>query len=302
MYIYTAYNLCIHSEILLPELLSAEGTPDVIVRRGNLDNVSKEIIDEGHHVLSPLSLGVRFLIQEGKKIIFDATPEAEDGAIRALLLGFAMSLILRQRGLLVLHASSVVINGEVVGFMGNSGWGKSTLAEAFRTCGYPMMSDDVMPINLDRGYPIVLPSFPQIKLCPESATVLGHDTTSLPRVMSGQVKLAHRFTEGFQQSSLPLKKIYVLGKGDNHEIIPLQPQVSLIELVRHTRSTNWIKATEFAQSNLLQCSSLVKSVPICRFNRKPNLGELAELVRLVEQDVTETEIKVDLTLTSGTFH
>jgi len=292
MYIYTAYNLCIYSEIELPELFSAQGNPQVIVRRGRLDNIHPETTDGGNIILSPISFGVRFLIQNGCEITFDADSIVDESTIRALLLGFAMSLLLRQRGLLVLHGSSVVINNGVVGFIGGSGWGKSTLAETFRTQGYPILTDDVMPIQTNTEYPLVMPSFPQIKLWPETAAVLGHDPEKLTQVIPNLPKLAHRFIDGFSQESLPLKKIYILAKGSNHEIIPLSPQIAVLELIRHTRSTEWMTNIEFKKSNLQQCASLAKNVSISRFTRKPALADLIQLVQLVQADLSNSIVKV----------
>ena len=46
-------------------------------------------------------------------------------------------LLLRQRGLLTLHASVIRSKGkDYIGFVGDSGYGKSTLAEYFSQQGY----------------------------------------------------------------------------------------------------------------------------------------------------------------------
>lgn len=291
MHIYTAYNLCIHSEIPLPELISTQGEADAIIRLGKLDDISPETIDSGNHVLSPFSYGVRFLIQNGREIIIEQTSEADECSTRTLLLGFAMSLLLRQRGILVLHGSSVAVNDEVVAFVGGSGWGKSTLAEAFHLRGYGIVTDDVLPIKLDGDRPIVFPGFPQVKLWPETAASLGYDTENLPQVTPRQPKLAHRFSDRFNLTPLPLRKIYILAKGNDHEISNLPPQIAVMELVRHTRSVEWITAPEFVKSNLLQCATLVKQVPISRFSRKPAIEELSDLVNLVEKDLAATQVR-----------
>ena len=57
--------------------------------------------------------------------------------LRNFLLGTVFATFLRLRGLFVLHASSVNINGSAVAFSGFKGYGKSTTAMAFYNEGYP---------------------------------------------------------------------------------------------------------------------------------------------------------------------
>ena len=50
---------------------------------------------------------------------------------------------------LVLHAGAVGIDGAVVGFIGESGVGKSTLGKFLAGRGHVLVSDDLLPVRLD---------------------------------------------------------------------------------------------------------------------------------------------------------
>ena len=124
MYVYTANNLCIHSEICLPELVVSEGTPEIVIRLGKLHNLPQESSGRGNRFLGELRGVGRFLIEGGREIVVEPISGIDESMLRPSILGPAMSVVLRQRGLLVLHASSVAINHTAVAFLGSAGWGK----------------------------------------------------------------------------------------------------------------------------------------------------------------------------------
>ncbi|WP_414565660.1 MULTISPECIES: hypothetical protein [unclassified Anabaena] len=290
MKVYKAFNLYIASEILLPELIESAGNPDVIVRLGKLDNTTGKEFDLGNNFQGTVAEVGGFLIYQGQEIVIDPIPGVDESLLRTILLGPILCVLLRQRGLLVLHASAVRINNQAVAFMGGSGSGKSTLATAFHTKGYDVLTDDVMPIQVGTGKPLVFPAYPQFKLWPEAATSLGEDINNLSPIFPNGPKLSYKVSQGFQQTPLPLQKIYVLGKGERHEITQIPTQQAFVELVRHTRAITLITDPEFQASHLRLCTDLVKNVGFCHFIRKPSLADLPELVKLVEEDLAAASV------------
>lgn len=297
MYVYTAYNLCIHSEIPLPELVVSQGPPDIIVRLEKLDSIPQETIDQGNRFGGTVEGVGRLLVQGGQEILIDPVLGLDESILRTYVLGPLLSVLLRQRGMLVLHASSIAINDSAVAFMGGSGWGKSTLAQAFHTQGYAILTDDVMGIEMKTAHPIVWPGFPQLKLWPEAAASTGPVPESLPLLHPYTEKRSHYLTGGFCQTPLALKRIYVLAVGTEHAITKLQPQAAFAELVRHSRGVISLTAPEYINSHVHQCASLVKQVPICRFQRQLSLAALPELVQFVEEDLAQ-----DLYQDAGSRH
>ncbi len=297
MKLFKAYNLYIASELPLPELIETEGEPDVVVRFGKIDDANATQHDGGKNFVGEIPEVCKCLIQGGREIVINPLPNVDETLLRTVLLGPILCVLLRQRGLLVLHASCISINHKCVAFMGGSGWGKSTLATAFHNQGYDVLTDDVMPIQIAAEQVLVLPSYPQFKVFPEALSSLGHDTKNLSPIYQNASKLSYKFTHGFQQTPLPLQRIYVLDKGSEHLISNMQPQEAFVELIRHTRAISVLTEKEFVGNHLRLCGELIKSVSFCRFTRKPSLEDLPNLVKLVEDDIALITAENDISNT-----
>ncbi|WP_414622898.1 hypothetical protein [Calothrix sp. CCY 0018] len=282
---YNIYNLCIASELDFPELIETEGKADVNIRFGQVDDAIKKQKGTNKAFVGILPEICKLWINNGEKIIIEPEKDVDESVMRTAILGPILCILLRQRGLLVIHASCVNINNQGVAFMGGSGWGKSTLATAFHTQGYDVLTDDVLPIRIEKNQAIVYPSYPQFKLCSDAATSLGQDTQKLLPVYTNSSKVTYKVSYKFQQNPIPLQQIYVLHKGSEHQINSLKPQENFIELVRHTRAMKSITEQQFIAQHLHLCTELIKNVRFCRFTRKPSLEDLPKLINLVEEDL-----------------
>lgn len=287
MYTYTAYNLNIQSELPLPELLPNNNRcePDISIRLVDSQSLAQTISNRGDYFVGEVAQVGSFSVGSGSEILVDPEPDVDTAFLRSILLGPIICILLRQRGLLVLHGSSFAAQDEAVGFIGDSGWGKSTLVESFHSQGYRVLTDDVMVIDINADRPMVIPGFPQIKLWPDSASATGHDCDSLSPLHSKTVKRIHKLNQGFVEQALPLKRIYVLDFSDDNQVIPLESQASFAHLVKHTRAVGLLTAPEFINAHFYQCSSLIKNVSICCLQRKRSLGKLQEVVDLVKADL-----------------
>jgi hypothetical protein len=287
MKIYQAYNLYIASELDIPELLQTEGKPDVIVRFASLKNVSMTQHNEANSFVGEVPEIGCFSIKKGCEIIIDSLPGIDEGLLRTILLGPILCILLRQRGLLVLHASAVNIRGKAVAFIGGQGWGKSTLATAFHTHGYDVLTDDVMPIQVGLGEPLVFPAYPQFKIWREAATSLGHNAESFSPIFKNAPKLSYKFSHGFQKTPLPLHRIYILDQGEEHKISSVTLQEAFVEMLRHSRAINLVTHQNFVAEHLKLSTKLIQQVSFRRFTRKPALEDLPKLVKMIENDVVE---------------
>jgi ABC-type multidrug transport system fused ATPase/permease subunit len=89
--------------------------------------------------------------------------------LRQLLLNQIIPRYLATRGQLVLHASAVRLeNGRSLAFLGNSGFGKSTLASSFHRNGAQLISDDSILLRPGDDGVTVIGGFPGIRLFPDS--------------------------------------------------------------------------------------------------------------------------------------
>ncbi|MDF5728088.1 MAG: serine kinase [Rhizonema sp. PD38] len=267
--------------------------PDVVISLRKITDSEAESADGEDRILGLIedpSRVCRFLAEFGSKIIVEPAPGMENDVLRPYILGPMFAVLLRQRGLLILHASSVAINDEAIAFLGHSGWGKSTLASAFYNQGYSLLTDDLMAIQVEGRHPITFPGYPYVRLLPDSAASLGYDFKSLIPINSLVPKRNNSLMRGFPQKPFPLKRLYVLENvaRSQNEIESLQLQESLVELIRHSRVMNILTTKDFISSHLRQCSELLRKVPVYRLKRQHSLAALPNIVQLVEEDVTKS--------------
>jgi hypothetical protein len=153
VYHYRISGLVVRSEVMLPSAIAAAGgdpTADITIRAGDvparLEGLlhSTEAWETQQGVFLLRVPGVaRFLIRQGREILFDLDPEGECRTVALYLLGTCFAILLQQRGSLVLHASAIAAGGRAMLFCGRSGAGKSTMAALFCRRGYALLNDDV---------------------------------------------------------------------------------------------------------------------------------------------------------------
>jgi hypothetical protein len=293
---YVAYGLSIDSALPLPALVARlGGATDVTIRVGSVDHLPSEVAPEGYYFrvtaeevyLFWEDVGA-FVVRGGYEIIVDPIPGTDERVLQLCILGPALGVLLHQREHLVLHASAVAVSGGGIAFLGEAGWGKSTMAAALYARGHSMVADDVTAIQADTDHPVVLPGFPQLKLWPEAAVVVGDTPETLPQVEPDLEKRARRVARGFIAAPLTLRCIYVLAEDKTRAIEPLDPQEALVELVRHSYGAKLLQ-TVGTSSHFLQCASVVNSVPIRRLKRRRSLEALPDLAQLVEDDFRQSK-------------
>ena len=293
MHRYTAYGLTFESDGPLPELMEADpaSEPDVIVRCGRIDLPAPA--PEGSTLVWATASDVclrydgtaAFRICDGREIQVEPFDEADERAVRLLLLGPALAVLLHQRGLLVLHGSAVALGPTVAAFVGEKGEGKSTIAAALHTRGHALVADDLVAIELgDSQLVHVRAGFPQLKLGPDVLAQLGEDAEGLPRVHPDYDKRARRVASVACGAALPLRRIYVLESGEADAIEPLPAQQQFVELVRHSYLAELLESTGEYAAHFKQVVALASRVPVCRLRRRRDLTALPDVARLVEAE------------------
>jgi hypothetical protein len=223
-YIYTLYDLALAVPFPCPMLPPAPTgiKPDVTVLEGLVPrSLSAPVMKEHTWQASPglfLMRGGRragrFLVEGGQRIILERNPAAEDELLCALLITSVIAALLRQRGLLVLHANVVVGSSGAVAISGESGSGKSTTQAALLTRGWQMLADDVTVLRMEAdGTVVALPGVPKMNLCEDAAIKLGHDVANLPRNPLMGIKVIVPVSPGDNMTvPVPLKKIYLISR------------------------------------------------------------------------------------------
>jgi hypothetical protein len=291
---YEAFGLKIHSKILLPELRPLESeTADITIYLGEVDLPQGNVLNEGFSYNVTKNAIYRFWDDIGKfkitksSITIDPAHGLNKIILRTFLLGTVFATLLRLRGLFVLHASSVNINGSAVAFSGFKGYGKSTTAMTFYNEGYPVVADDYIAIEFDNNdIPIISPGFPSLRLSSESMehTSLNHDKSNLGSDMMDKTYAS--VPKCFSSNKIPLKKIYILQRDKESKIINLKSQEAFMELVKNTFGIHMFSKSELPD-NFFKSQMLLKNIDVAILKISNSLKEIRMVVKIVEEDIGE---------------
>lgn len=164
-------------------------------------------------------------------------------AIRHHLLDLVLPLALSRRGHLTVHGSAVVTSeAGAIAFLGPSGAGKSTLAASLSGAGWPLLADDAFRLSELDGHLLITPSYPGLRLWPDSVAALLGGETDLPRVVPGTAKRRVgplQMSAGFSSSPALLRRVYFLapspetGPGESCRIQTMAPPEVLVRLAQN---------------------------------------------------------------------
>ncbi len=293
-YSYRAYGLIFSSELQIPELESAEGTPDVEIRLGRVPDFLPEPLGKGlrfqatgEEFLLRLDGVAGFHVAGGREIRIEPFTDHDDPKIRLFLLGSVFCVLLQQWGYLALHGSAIEMRGKGILFTGRRGAGKSTLAAAFHDKGYRVLTDDVCAISLDGdGVPRIVPGFPGLKLWKDSAEKLGKSVDGLARVGRDMEKYRVGAGVRYRGEPAPLSDVYVLESHDapTIEITGLDSFAKLDALIRNTYRYRFVSGQGMKTIHFRQCAAVAEKVNVFKVLRPKEGFRLAELVAAVEQN------------------
>src|SRR5258708_33002645 len=149
--------------------------------------------------------------------------------------------ILRKRGILPIHASSLVIDGCAFGLVGEPGAGKSTTAAGLIAHGCSILSDDVLALHDRRSTFLAMPGYPRIRLWSPSSEAIFGAADALPLLAPNWDKRyldLNQFTGAFETEPQTLSALYLLGERSDDFRAPfieeLAPQDALMSLVANT--------------------------------------------------------------------
>ncbi len=212
-----------------------------------------------------------FLVSaDGRRIACHALSGTSRESFQTYLLGQVFSFALLKHGFEPLHSTAVVIEGEAVAFLGDCGFGKSSLGAAFLQVGYPLLTDDLLVLKEGGDRFVAYPGPPRIKLFPSIArSLLGERVKGTP--MTNQTpKLVipvDRNETVLPQGAFPLKAIYVLTPPSpslrSHKITirKLSPRRAFGELLKNSFNTVIVEPARLKRQFVL-ASRLASSVPI----------------------------------------
>jgi len=177
------------------------------------------------------------------------------------LSGPILSVLLRIRGALALHASAVEIGSGAIGFVGAHDAGKSTLAAALGAAGCRVVTDDVLHVRAEGARWMAEPFASMLRLWPDGAHLALGAGAELPAIAAGWDKRALHLGGAIPAASAPLQLIalaWLAPRGSEAAIEPLSAGTALVHLAANSSAGHLLdsasRAVEFcALSCLVRC-------------------------------------------------
>lgn len=297
--VYSLYGMEFESTMPL-DVPKSGGAPLFRVDRAALDPLpdgaavpSYRFDENGAHFRfeSDIELGI------SRSQVTVAAPPDESGTMRAsiYLLGPIMSYLLELRGVVVLHASCVEIEGEAVAFLSASGGGKTNLAVAGLCAGRRLVADDIAAVDAEEAGVWVRPARPSMRLWPGDIPAHWGLPDEFPIVHPNfdkrRIPLAQR--AGFCSSPVPLSCLYVPVRSSTvttYTFEDLAPADALVELVRQSFCLDFVDVVELQPDRLFRLAQIVRSVPVRRMTYPDGRQHLPSVWEAVEANLRETVV------------
>ena len=298
---YLAYGMTILSDIPLPELTAAPraDAPDAtVIRLGAvaIPDAARALpvwfdFSPEATTLHWNTVGSFQVADRGRSITVQPAPDVGADLIAFPLLGPVLSECLRHRGLFVLHASAVAIDGFAVALMADKGTGKSTTASALLEHGGHLLADDL--VALDPASLRVVPGFGQMKLSSAAFDRLHlADATARPHVHDAIDKLRVMVPGHFSVDPVPLGRAYVLERDPAAQaprIETIAPADLLPLMLPHAYAGRFGRAAlqgAAGASHFRNAVTLCQSGLVRRLIVPSDLARVGEIVAAIRSDLS----------------
>lgn len=303
MHFYHLYGLNFQSTFTiqgLKEIAPPQNNPDVtiqLVSDGCIDDfVPKDVaqqpialqLERTDALIYLQNCGV-YLIQGGCKIVIVSTPNVLLTKISQALLGVVLAILLYQRGLYILHASTAAIGNTAVGFLGDSGAGKSSALATVIAQGLAGITDDLTAVQLDTNKAIVYSGVSQMKLSAEVAnTLMLRESVSQTDT---NYEISFSFSPAQAGHAFSLQHLYILEYGQDFSIEPIPRQQAIIELLRYSGLKSVLPIRNRYQFS--QAAQLATRVRLYKLQRPRDLAQLTQMAQLLKQHINSTHFGQD---------
>ncbi len=302
-FIYGFADFLITSEIELPELEAARVPDDIgqsrLFIRPSAENSSCILGIEQIHEWAPDDGGMRLeritsrhalrlqfpglaeftCLKQGHLIEVRKFQQANPETLRHLLLDQVLPRILAHLGETVLHAAAVRVGGNIIGFTGASGVGKSTLSAAFAADGAELLSDDGIVLSAERGIFSAVPTYPSLRLWPETLMGLYEQRpTVAPMAHYSTKQRVLPLNPLATTAPIPVAALYVLATGEMQEvkIVRLSPRASCMAIVSNCFQLD-VTDTNRAALIFHAASEIAQHVPVFSLGFPRDFARLAEV-------------------------
>jgi hypothetical protein len=157
--------------------------------------------------------------------------------VEIILLGEVLAVWLELHEIPAIHASAVVTEGGAIAFLSTNKGGKSTLAAFLAQQGYPLLTDDILPVECANGHFFGRPGYPGMRMWPDEAGFFlgGYEDLEIvhPAFQKRRVPVGPGGIGRFCNEKQPLKAFYLPRRVEGIS------GVTIGGFPRRTRSWRW---------------------------------------------------------------
>lgn len=322
-HLYSAYGLTLESQVAIPGL--ADVLPDespfssdrIQIAMGEPPDWTGKTVRATSEVLFPgkspnqnAPNALRLYLRDQGKLFHLVYPDGAEFAIDSetryvrgwcpptltsedlatYLVGPVMGFILRQRGVLALHASGFCSMGRAFALCGGPQSGKSTAAAALALRGVPVLCEDIAALWERDSVFHVAPGYPRVNLWPDSVASLLGSSGELPLITPSWEKrflLLEGTERPFENRARRLAKIYIIAAREDDAEAPrieaITPRHAALLLVQNTYMNYLLGKTQRAvEFDLLV--RLLSGVAVRRLVPHTDPARIGALCDLLEAD------------------
>lgn len=182
-------------------------------------------------------------------------------------------------GRLSFHAAVVAGETGAVALLGPSGAGKSTLAAHFQACGWDLLADDVLKVDLAPDAAVAIPHGRGVRLWPESNRYLDLDEDRLsPGVVAGKLHLA---LPQVREGRLLTAAFFLADTRPERSVIDRMGGAELVHAWTRNAFLLDIQDARMLSDHLAQVTRLSAMVPAFRLGVGDGRAGLADAAQLI---------------------
>jgi hypothetical protein len=202
------------------------------VRLGETLVRTVDFAEPAGHLLWARDYGRVLISPDGLELLCEPDPANDDWA--SIVSSQALPLAATIRGLEVMHASGVVLDGRAVLITGPPGAGKSSLAAALVRAGARLLSDDAVALQLSDGALIAHAGSVVLQLrASEDERLSADERTTLGRPVSA-IEGKHRYVSAAAPVAAALGCVFLLERSAREPVVERLPAVDPFELIAST--------------------------------------------------------------------
>lgn len=227
-----------------------------------------------------------------ERILCHLLDTAYDYMVELHFLGFVLSYWLERQGIPALHASAVVVDGCAAAFLSSNKGGKSSLAASLMQLGYPLLTDDILPIERCGKSFKGRSGYPQMRMWPDQAEYFLGYYEPLEKVHPGLSK--RRIPVGidglgsfcYEAQSLGCFYLPERREVDKVEITPFSLGEAIVALTNHSFLAGMVEAAGWQTSRFHLFAQLAQQIPVRRIVYPDGMEHLPMVRQAILEDLS----------------